>query len=69
MATPWGFDSLLFRPMSDNTVARTIHLDKELDEDIGHLAYNLKINRLEVIKRLIEKGLDEGILEQPEEET
>lgn len=53
--------------MSDNKVARTIHLDKELDEDIGHLAYNLKINKLEVIKQLIEKGLDEGILEQPEE--
>jgi len=39
-------------------------LETETDQDLADLAYNLKVNKQEVIKRLIEKGLDEGILEQ-----
>ena len=49
-------------------VSRTVLLDPETDEDLGHLAYNLRCNKVEVIKRLIEKGLDEGILEKPEDD-
>lgn len=48
--------------MSDK-VPRTVMIDVETDEDLGHLAYNLKINKVEVIRRLIEKGLEDGILE------
>jgi predicted DNA-binding protein len=44
-------------------VQRTITIDQEVDEDISSLAYNLGINKLEVIKKLIEEGLDRGILE------
>jgi len=45
-------------------VLRTIMLDTETDKDLGHLAYNLKINKVEVMRRLIEKGLEDGILEE-----
>jgi hypothetical protein len=45
-------------------VSRTVMLDPQTDKDLADLAYNLKINKQEVIKRLIEKGLDDGILEQ-----
>jgi ABC-type phosphate transport system permease subunit len=44
-------------------VQRTITIDQEVDEDISSLAYNLGINKLEVIKKLIVEGLDRGILE------
>ena len=44
-------------------VSRTVLLDTETDEDLGYLAYHLKINKVEVMRRLIEKGLEDGILE------
>jgi len=49
-------------------VPRTVYLDPETDEDLGHVAYNLRCNKAEVIKRLIEKGLELGIVEEYEEE-
>lgn len=49
-------------------VPRTVYLDAETDEELGLVAYNLKCNKLEVIKRLIEKGLELGIVEEYEEE-
>ena len=53
----------------NDKVSRTVLLDSETDEDLGHLAYNLRCNKVEVIKRLIRKGLDRGILEELEEES
>ena len=49
-------------------VPRTVYLDHEMDTELGYVAYNLKINKLEVIKRLIERGLYLGILEDYSEE-
>ena len=49
-------------------VSRTVYLDLETDEELGNVAYNLKCNKLEVIKMLIEKGLKSGILELREDE-
>jgi len=51
--------------MSDK-VSRTVLLDPQTDKDLADLAYNLKLNRQEVIEKLIEKGLDDGILEKEE---
>lgn len=50
-----------------NKVPRTVYLDKETDDELGNVAYNLKCNKIEVMKRLIEKGLELGIIEEFEE--
>ena len=46
-----------------NKIPRVVYLDYETDEDLGSLAYNLQINKIEVIKKLITEGLRLGILE------
>lgn len=49
-------------------VPRTVYIDKETDEELGHVAYNLKCNKIEVMRRLIEKGLELGVVEFEEED-
>lgn len=49
-------------------VPRTVYIDVEIDKELGYVAYNLKCNKLEVMRRLIEKGLEDGILEVYDEE-
>lgn len=51
----------------NDKVSRTVLLDMQTDQDLADLAYNLNINKREVMKMLIEKGLDDGILEKDEE--
>ena len=54
--------------LMNDKVPRTVYIDTETDDELGHVAYNLKCNKLEVMRRLIEKGLEEGILEDYEDE-